>query len=79
MADRARSDEPPQPPAPSEAIHLPGPSYLPILVATGIAITLVGVVLSWILVVIGVIVFLIPAFRWIRETREDISELPLEH
>jgi hypothetical protein len=70
-------DEAPAPP--SEAVHLPGPSYLPILVAAGIAIAVVGVVLSWILVGIGLVIFLIPTIRWIRETREDIADLPLGH
>jgi hypothetical protein len=39
----------------------------------------VGVVLSWLLVVAGVLVTVIAVTRWVRETREEISELPLEH
>ena len=66
-------------PPPGEAIHLPGPSYLPVLTAFGITIALVGIVIAWFLVVIGVVITLIVVFRWIRDTREDISELPLEH
>ena len=66
-------------PPPSEAVHLPGPSFLPVLVAAGIAVALVGVVLSWIVFAIGFLVFLVGTIRWIRETREDVAELPLDH
>ena len=65
--------------AAGEAIHLPGPSYLPAVTAAGITVAVVGVVLSWILIVIGAIVAVIAIWRWIRETREAVSELPLEH
>ena len=64
-------------PPPGEAIHLPGPSYLPVLTALGIAIALVGIVITWPLVAIGVLIALIAVVRWVRETREDISGLPL--
>ncbi|HEY1275469.1 MAG TPA: cytochrome c oxidase subunit 4 [Thermoleophilaceae bacterium] len=66
------------PPA-GEAVHLPGPSYLPVLTAAGTAIGIVGVVISWVLVVIGAAIALVSIVRWIRETRRDIAELPLEH
>jgi type IV secretory pathway TrbD component len=66
------------PPA-GETIHLPGPTYLPIITAAGITIAVVGVVQSWIIVGIGVLITLFAVVRWVRETREDIGELPLEH
>jgi Cytochrome c oxidase subunit IV len=66
------------PPA-GEAVHLPGPSYLPVLTAAGTAIMLVGVVLTWVIVVIGATIALVSIIRWIRDTRRDIAELPLEH
>ncbi len=72
-----RTDEVP-PPA-GEAVHLPGPSYLPVLTAAGITVGLVGVVISWILVAIGAVVAMIAVLRWVRQTRQEISELPLEH
>jgi hypothetical protein len=65
--------------APGETIHLPGPSYLPAITAVGIAFAVVGVVISWIVTGIGAIIAIIAIWRWIRETREEISELPLEH
>lgn len=64
---------------PSESVHLPGPSYLPVVVAFGVTLALVGVVISWILVGAGVLITLIAVVRWVRETRSDIAELPLEH
>jgi hypothetical protein len=77
------ADVPPPPddavPPPGEAVHLPGPSYLPALTALGITIALVGVVITWIVTGIGVVITVVAVWRWIRETREDISELPLEH
>ena len=66
------------PPA-GEAIHLPGPSYLPVIVAFGTTIALVGVVLNWVMFGIGVAITVVAIVRWARETREDIADLPLEH
>ena len=63
----------------SETIHLPGPSYLPVATAFGLTIAIVGVVLSWVIVGIGVVIAVIAIARWIGETRREISELPLEH
>jgi hypothetical protein len=77
MADAEDPLEASKVPPPGEAIHLPGPSYLPVLTAFGIAIALVGIVITWPLVAIGVLITLISIVRWIRDTRQDISELPL--
>jgi type IV secretory pathway TrbD component len=62
-----------------EAIHLPGPSYLPVLTAAGAAIAIVGLTQSWIVVGIGVLIAVIASGKWISQTRQDISELPLSH
>jgi hypothetical protein len=75
MAEVTESDAAVPPPA--EQIHLPDPSYQPVLVALGITIAVVGVVLSWIVFAIGMIIFLVPAIRWIRSARSDMAELPL--
>jgi Flp pilus assembly protein TadB len=66
-------------PQPTEEIHLPEPSYVPVVLAFGIALAVVGIVLSWVLVVIGAVIGLIALFRWIRQTRSEMSELPLGH
>ena len=69
----------PEAPPAGEAVHLPGPSYLPVLTAFGLTLAVTGVVLSLFLVVIGVLIVVVVVWRWIGETRTDISELPLEH
>ena len=66
------------PPA-TEQVHLPGPSYLPVVVAAGVTLTLVGVVVNVVLTAIGVLIMLVAIVRWTRETSEEIAELPLEH
>ena len=66
------------PPA-GEQVHLPGPSYLPAWTAFGITIALVGVILSWVIVAIGAAIAIVVIAKWIRETRDDIAQLPLEH
>jgi hypothetical protein len=78
MADATRSPDDGAPP-PGEAVHLPGPSYLPAVTALGITLALVGVVVTWVITGIGVVITVVAVTRWIRETREDISELPLQH
>jgi hypothetical protein len=66
-------------PPPGEAIHLPGPSYLPVIVALGTMIALIGVVLSWFVFAGGLLITLYAVGRWIADTRRDIADLPLEH
>jgi len=66
-------------PPPTEEIHLPEPSYLPVVVAFGVAIAVVGVVLTWVMVAIGLIIVAIALYRWIRQTRAEMSQLPLGH
>ena len=66
------------PPA-GEPIHLPDPSFLPVILAAGTTIALVGVVLNWVVFGIGVAITVVTIVRWARETREDIADLPLEH
>ena len=64
-------------PPPTEQVHLPGPSYLPVIVALGTTVALVGVLLSWFVFGIGVVILVVSLARWIRDTREEIAELPL--
>jgi hypothetical protein len=66
-------------PPPGEAIHLPGPSYLPAIVALGLTLAIVGVVISWVVCGFGVLLTLYAILRWVGDTRRDIAELPLEH
>lgn len=63
----------------SEQVHLPGPSFLPVIVAAGITIALVGVVHNLVIAAIGLIIAVGAIIRWVRETRAEIADLPLEH
>ena len=64
---------------PGEAIHLPGPSYQPVALAFGLTLAITGVVIYFPISVIGLVITLVTLYLWIRDTRRDISELPLEH
>jgi hypothetical protein len=66
-------------PPPGEPVHLPGPSYLPVIVATGVTMIVAGVVIHWLMSVAGLLITLISVVRWLRDTREGIGELPLDH
>jgi len=66
-------------PPPGEEIHLPGPTFIPMIMAAGITLGVIGITINFIISIVGIVIFLITAVRWIRETRRDVSELPLEH
>ena len=68
----------PVPPA-GEDIHIPGPSVQPLLLAAGITTTLLGVTISWILLIAGGILTLAVLVAWIRDARHEFGELPAEH
>ncbi|MGD0198029.1 MAG: hypothetical protein ABSC56_09020 [Solirubrobacteraceae bacterium] len=68
----------PVPPA-GEEIHMPGPSILPILLAVGITLSLIGVTISITLVVIGLAITVPVIFLWVRSTVRDVAELPPTH
>ena len=70
--------EPEVPPA-GEEIHLPGPSIQPVLLAFGITLGIVGITTFFVLVVIGVLITIGTIAVWIRDTRREIDELPLDH
>jgi hypothetical protein len=69
--------EPDVPPS-GEEIHLPGPSILPVLTAFGVTLVLVGITTFIELTIVGALVTLYAVGRWIRETRAEIDELPLD-
>jgi type IV secretory pathway TrbD component len=66
-------------PPPGEPIHLPGPSYLPVLVALGLMIALVGVILNWVIFGMGVAISAVAIIRWVSQVRQEMDDLPLEH
>jgi hypothetical protein len=69
----------PEAPPVGEEIHLPSPSIVPLLTAVGITLTLVGITTFPELTVVGVILTVVCVVRWIRDSRREIDELPLDH
>jgi hypothetical protein len=70
--------EPEVPPV-GEEIHLPGPSILPVLTALGITLALIGITTFIELSVVGVVLTVVCIVRWIKDTRREVNELPLDH
>ncbi len=64
------------PPPAGEEIHMPGPSALPLLLAVGITVALVGVTISPIFIVAGLGLAIPVLVRWIREARAELRHLP---
>ncbi len=73
------SDQRPDVPPVGEEIHLPGPSLIPFLNAIGITLAVIGTTLGIGITIVGLIIFIGTTFRWIRDTRRDIGELPESH
>jgi hypothetical protein len=70
--------DPEIPPA-GEEVHLPGPSILPLLTAAGITLAVIGITISKILLIGGVILTIVCIWRWVADTRREVDELPLDH
>jgi hypothetical protein len=68
----------PEVPPVGEEIHLPGPSVLPILTALGVTLTVVGITTFIELTIIGGLLTVFCLIRWIKDTRSEINELPLD-
>ena len=62
-----------------EQIHMPAPSRLPILNAVGISMAIIGITISLILVIAGVVLFVVTSLIWIRAAARELDELPAEH
>ena len=68
----------PAPPA-GEEIHLPGPTILPLVAAIAITLIVIGTTIDWIFSIVGAVILVLVAIRWIRDVRRDVGELPQEH
>lgn len=66
------------PPA-GEEIHLPGGSILPLTVAIGVTLLVIGTTIWWVWSLVGFIITVVSVGIWIRDTRRDIDALPEEH
>jgi O-antigen ligase len=73
-----RDDMPDAPPT-GEQIHVPTPSILPVLNALGLSTAIVGITISLVLVIAGLLLFLGTAIVWIRDAKREMEDLPLEH
>jgi hypothetical protein len=68
----------PVPPA-GEDIHIPGPSAQPLLLAIGITVFLLGLTISWILLVLGGVLTVAVLAGWIAGAVREFDELPADH
>jgi len=67
------------PPA-GEEIHLPGQSVIPLVIAFGITLTVIGTTIDWKLwTPMGLVITVVCIVIWIRDTRRDVASLPEEH
>jgi hypothetical protein len=74
----APHDIPDVPPT-GEQIHMPAPSIIPVLNAAGLATAIIGITISLVLVIGGLVLFFATAIVWIRDARREMEELPLDH
>ena len=58
-----------------EQIHMPAPSIIPIINAVGLSIAIIAIPLSIYAVIVGLLVFLITAAIWIRDSRREMDAL----
>ncbi len=56
--------------------HLPTPTILPFAFAGGVALILLGLIISWWLAVAGGVLALLFGFAWIRETTKEVRAAP---
>ena len=75
MTDELDNGAPPV----GEEVHMPASSILPLVNAAALSLTIVSLTLNHIVTVAAGIVFLITVVIWIRDTRRDIAQLPLDH
>jgi O-antigen ligase len=75
----AETDDIVEAPPVGEQIHMPAPSILPILNAVGLSLAIVGITISKIFIIAGLLLFVATAIVWIRGARREMDELPLEH
>jgi hypothetical protein len=67
-----------QPEKPSELIYLPAPTALPVIVAVGVALVVLGVFAWWPYAALGGILAIGAFIAWMRKNRTDIARMPRE-
>ena len=68
----------PEVPPVGEEIHLPGPTIVPVLTAVGLTLVLIGITTFIELTIAGGLLTIGCVVRWVKDTRVDIDELPLD-
>jgi hypothetical protein len=66
------------PPAGDE-IHLPSGSILPLSVAIGLTLLVIGTTIWWVWSLLGFIIVVVSVSLWVRDVRRDIEALPEDH
>jgi hypothetical protein len=61
-----------------EQIHLPGNTLLPLFTAAGVALGLMGLILSWPFVAVGGAITALSVYLWIKAASADYERLPRE-
>jgi hypothetical protein len=56
---------------PPPGVHMPGPSFLPVLAALGLAMLLLGLVFGGWLLAVGAIAFVLTLVGWMRDARRE--------
>ena len=56
---------------PPPGVHMPGPSYLPLTAAIGVAMLLLGLVFGEWLLAVGVIALILTLVGWLRDARKE--------
>ncbi|MGH2843463.1 MAG: hypothetical protein ACRDKL_07760 [Solirubrobacteraceae bacterium] len=67
------------PPPVGEELHVPGGSVLPLVVAIGITLIVIGLTVWWAWSILGAIIFVVAVVLWVRDVRHDFDALPEQH
>jgi len=62
-----------------EEIHMPASSVIPLLNAAALSGAIVTITFNTVLCILLFIAWLWTTLIWVRDTRRDIAELPLDH
>lgn len=60
-------------------IHLPMPSFWPILVALGVLIIALGIIFNLIISLVGIVVLMAAIIGWMLENRIDTNHEEVSH
>jgi hypothetical protein len=67
-----------QPQEPTELVFLARPSWLPMLVALGLSLLILGLFAWWPYSVAGALIFLPAVYAWIRAASGEVGRMPRE-